>query len=155
MSPKLQTTLTDLPFEGSNPTSNFIHIIHDLLSPIECHILIQSHQNLVPSNVTKDTIRLREQFDDDALSKKLWERLETFYGEDRVKDEEGNWWKSTGLNERFRLCRYDKGKFVQIAQLQHLTISRRQILTPLRWKTDGRSGQPVFYDRQHISQHRS
>jgi len=110
MTSKLQTTLTDLYFDGSNPTTNFIHIIHDLLSPIECQILIQSHKNLVPSNVTRDTIRFREQFDDDALSSKLWERLRSFYGEDRIKDENGYWWKATGLNERFRLCRYDKGE---------------------------------------------
>lgn len=111
MTSKFQTTLTDLHFDGSDPTTNFIHIIHNLLSPIECQILIQSHKNLVPSNVTRDTIRFREQFDDDALSSKLWERLRSFYGEDRIKDEDGYWWKATGLNERFRLCRYDKGVF--------------------------------------------
>jgi hypothetical protein len=111
MTSKLNTTLTDLHFDGCNPTTNFIHIIHDLLSSIECHILIQSHKNLVPSNVTRDTVRFREQFDDEALSSNLWERLRSFYGEDRIKDEDGYSWKATGLNERFRLCRYDKGVF--------------------------------------------
>jgi hypothetical protein len=108
--PKPETTLTSIPFHGSNPTTTFLHIIHDLLTPIECHVLIQSHKNLVPANVTRGTIRLREQFDDVPLSETLWNRLKSFYGEDRVQDEDGYWWKSTGLNEHFRLCRYDQGK---------------------------------------------
>ncbi|KAF2800243.1 hypothetical protein K505DRAFT_383349 [Melanomma pulvis-pyrius CBS 109.77] len=105
----LQPTRTDLPFPGSNQTTHFVHVIHNLVSSSECQKLIESHKNLVPSNVTPETIRTREQFDDEALSELLWERLRDFYGEDRVKDEDGCWWNVTGLNERFRLCRYDKG----------------------------------------------
>ncbi|KAF2705741.1 hypothetical protein K504DRAFT_536726 [Pleomassaria siparia CBS 279.74] len=88
MSTTIRPTLSNFQFSGSNPTTNF---------------------NLIPSNVTPETVRAREQFDDDELSALLWERLREFYGEDRVKDEGGCWWTATRLNEKFRLCRYDAG----------------------------------------------
>ncbi|KAG9228989.1 hypothetical protein BJ875DRAFT_214147 [Amylocarpus encephaloides] len=106
---QLQPTLLDLPFEGSNPTTHFINIIQNFLTEEECQGLIGSHKNLIPSNVTPETIRLREQFDDESLAELLWSRLKGFYEGHRLKDNEGNWWRITGLNERFRLCRYDKG----------------------------------------------
>jgi len=107
---QLQPTLAEHPFQGSDSATHFVNIITNLLSESECQNLISSHKDLIPSNVTPQTIRTREQFDDCELSDLLWERLKYFYGKHRVKDEEGYWWKATGLNERFRLCRYEKGR---------------------------------------------
>lgn len=49
-------------------------------------------------------------FFDTDLADLLWTRLKTFYENDTVKDEEGNAWKIKGLNDRFRLAKYDKGE---------------------------------------------
>ena len=113
--PKPQATLSSLPLlpvPSSNPTppEHFIHLIHSLLTPVECAQVIRTHQNLIPSNVTPSTKRDRELFEDERLAEMLWERLKEFYGEDRVRDEDGQWWRAKGLNERLRLCRYLPGE---------------------------------------------
>ena len=157
---QLQPTLAELSFQGSDSTTYFVNIITNLLSKSECQTLISSHKDLIPSNVTPQTIRTREQFDDYELSDLLWERLKYFYGKHRVKDEERYWWKAARLNERFRLCRYEKGRLDQSTKSWErgtnyppLTPLRRQILAPLRWKTNGRSKQPILHDRQYVPQY--
>lgn len=109
-------TLTNLPLPPSTlPTPSldyFVHVISNLLTPQECSLIINGHRNLIPSNVTPTTVRDREQFDDETLAELLWSRLEQLYGNDRIQDEDGMWWKAKGLNSRFRLCRYlPGGKF--------------------------------------------
>jgi hypothetical protein len=117
MSQTILPTLTSLSFSPSlntpsppDPTTHFLHTITSLLSPQECTSIITSHQKLIPSNVTPGTKRDREAFDEPELSLLLWARLRQFYGKDRVKDEDGQWWRARGLNERFRLCRYLPGE---------------------------------------------
>jgi len=102
--------LTHLPFPSDNPT-HFVHIISNLLSESECTRIIESHQNLVSSNLTLGTIRTRELFDDKALADLLWSRISQFYVGDRIKDEDGYWWKAKGLNPHLRLSKYEKRLF--------------------------------------------
>ena len=52
---------------------------------------------------------MREQFDDPALAEKLWSRISPFYKDERIKDEDGYWWRCSGLNVGMRLSRYDSG----------------------------------------------
>lgn len=112
-------TLTSLAFKIEKP-HHFVHIISNLLAPSECEAIIGSHKNLIPSNVTPETVRTREVFDDSALAEKLWERIRGFYENDtatgRVYDEDGEAWVVSGLNERFRLCFYEKGSFLVSGQ---------------------------------------
>jgi hypothetical protein len=65
---------------------------------------------LSPSAPTIGTIRAREQFDDPVLAAKLWSRISHFYKDDRIKDEDGYWWRCKGLNIHVRLARYNSGK---------------------------------------------
>lgn len=109
----MSVSLTNLPIESSewsaDPT-HFIHVLSNLLSETECEEIIKAHTNLVPSNITIGTIRMREQFDDDALASRLWSRISHFYKDQRIKDEDGYWWKCKGLNPHMRLSKYDAGK---------------------------------------------
>lgn len=89
-----------------SPPEHFIHLIHHLLTPTECTQIIAAHQNLIPSNVTPGTKRDRQLFEDEELAERIWQRLKEFYGGDRVKDEDGQWWRASSLNARLRLCRY-------------------------------------------------
>jgi hypothetical protein len=111
MNPK--PTLSYLPFSppSSNP-EHFVHIIHNLLTASECASIIENHKNLIPSNVTPGTVRTRQQYSDEKLASILWERLEPFYEGDKGKvvDEDGCTWTAAGLNDSFRLCRYEKGE---------------------------------------------
>ena len=107
-----QPTLSHLPFPSSSP-NHFVHIISNLLTPEECEVLIKGHPNLVPSNVTTNTIREREMFDDETLASLLWSRLEPFYGKDEIIDEDGSVWKANCLNDRFRFCKYLPGMCIQ------------------------------------------
>jgi hypothetical protein len=115
LSPKLIPTLTHLPFTSDSP-DHFVHIISNLLTEGECDELIRTHTNLVPSNVTRDTIREREMFQDADLAELLWHRLRGFYDGGEIADEDGCVWRARGLNERFRLCKYEKGKFHHLQQ---------------------------------------
>ncbi|KAG0645410.1 hypothetical protein D0Z07_8955 [Hyphodiscus hymeniophilus] len=111
MSETPQPTLTNLSLSHPSltpPPSHFVHQIHNLLSTQECLSLILSHKNLIASNVTPTTIRTREAFTDYALATLLWSRL-PFYHDTKILDEANHSWFAVGLNERFRLCRYEKG----------------------------------------------
>lgn len=107
-------TLTLLPYATSisDPTAPIIHLLANLLTPSECTSIIANHQNLTPSNITANTIRSREVFEDEELAAKVWERMKGFYEgkeEGKVVDEDGEVWKVAGLNEVWRLCFYDEG----------------------------------------------
>ena len=111
----LNPTLTPLPFNDTKP-DHFVHTISNLFSEFECNAIIQQHKNLTESNITPGTIRTRQQFEDFKLAERVWERLRGFYeGEEgegrggRVRDQDGEWWRVSGLNERWRLCLYEKG----------------------------------------------
>lgn len=97
-----------------------IHILHDLLSPQKCEELIGAHLDLIPANVTAQTVRTRQVFEDEELAASIWKQIECFFVEeldvqrdDRavglVKDADGEVWKVKGLNERWRLCLYEAG----------------------------------------------
>ncbi|KAH8598229.1 hypothetical protein B0O99DRAFT_592114 [Bisporella sp. PMI_857] len=98
-------TLQPLEFPSNDP-SEFVHIISNLLRQEECEDLIRSHTNLVPSNVTSQTIREREMFFDQDLAERLWSRIEKFYRDSSIVDEEGSKWKAIGLNDKFRFCKF-------------------------------------------------
>jgi hypothetical protein len=109
----MSVTRATLPIqsaEWSTDPTHFVHVFSNLLSQAECEEIIKSHTNLVPSAPTIGTIRAREQFDDPALTAKLWSRISHLYKDDRIKDEDGNWWGCKGLNIHMRLAKYDSGK---------------------------------------------
>jgi hypothetical protein len=106
--PKMPPELYALPFTPESP-SHFVHIVTSLLSSAECSSIINNQTNLTPSNVTASTRRDREIFDDNDITELVWERLKQFYGADRIEDEDGEYWAASGLNSRWRLCRYGKG----------------------------------------------
>lgn len=105
-------------------TPSEVHILTSLLTPTECTSIIDAHLDLVPSNVTAQTVRSREVFVDEELAGRVWERMEGFFesrgeeegvmtGREKVKgwvrDEDGEEWRVKGLNEVWRLCCYDVG----------------------------------------------
>ena len=104
-----QTTLPIESTEWTSDQTHFVHVLSNLLSKAECEEIIRAHTNLVPSNITIGTIRTREQFDDPQLANKLWSRMSQFYEDERIKDEDGYWWKCKGLNTLMRLSKYDAG----------------------------------------------
>ena len=93
---------------ASDPT-HFVHVLANLLSKSECEEIINAHTNLVFAATTIGTIRMREQFDDPALAQKLWSYISPFYRDQRIKDDDGYWWKCKGLNTGMRLSRYEPG----------------------------------------------
>lgn len=112
----MSPTLSKLPLP--NPSAeNYVHVISDLLSPSECEALINAHTPSLATNGQQLTNRLRHMIDDDALAAKLWERLEPFYDNLQIVDEEQVGWTAAGLNSRFRFCLYESGK------TQHIPIS--------------------------------
>jgi len=107
--------LRSLPF-APEKAHHFVHVISNLLNSEECSEIINSYQNLTPSNVTPETVRTREIFDDEELAETLWARLRQVYDlsnfdidPTRIVDEDGETWTLSGLNSRFRLCLYEKG----------------------------------------------
>jgi hypothetical protein len=109
----MSVTRATLPIqsaEWSTDPTHFVHVLSNLLSQAECEEIIRAHTNLVPSNLTIGTVRAREQFDDPVLAAKLWSRISHFYKDDRIKDEDGYWWRCKGLNIHMRLSKYDSGK---------------------------------------------
>lgn len=114
---QLQPTFTSIPLSIDNhepSTHNSIDIITSLLNPSECATIIEKHQNLTPSNITPETVRTREVFEDAELAERVWERLKGFYGnitggKGTVIDEDGEVWKAKGFNEVWRLCFYEEG----------------------------------------------
>ncbi|KAK0125293.1 hypothetical protein ONS95_000677 [Cadophora gregata] len=120
-----------LPVEaGRGPRA--IYILQNLLSAKECKDIIKSHTNLIPANVTPETIRDRQVFQDEELAKRVWRRIQPFFLaseeeekrriedkgrkrsnvegiEGNVEDKDRDVWKVSGLNEHWRLARYGIG----------------------------------------------
>ena len=105
-----------------------IYVFKDLLAEEECLKIIKDNRDLVPSNVSPETVRSRQVFEDGELAERVWKRIERFFvdgGEnggvvDSERDEDdkvygvvvdgdGEKWKVSSLNERWRLCCYDVG----------------------------------------------
>lgn len=117
-----------------------IYIFHDLLSQSQCEDVIGAHLDLVPANVTAQTVRTRQVFEDEELATSVWEKIKDSFVEelesqegDRavglVKDSDGEVWKVKGLNERWRLCLYEAGSCLmshhnlQVSDTTHPTTS--------------------------------
>ncbi len=129
--PHPMPALHSLPFSPEK-AHHFVHVISNLLTPEECSEIIDSHQNLTPSNVTPETVRMREIFDDEQLAETLWARLRQVYdlsnidiNPTRIFDEYGEPWVLSGLNSRFRLCLYEKGMhpFFLFAEIEPVLTS--------------------------------
>lgn len=113
MFPMHSITIPQTPSTQSKQVQQ-IHIVTNLLDTSQCSEIIFQHTNLTPSNVTRDTIRDREVFDDQELSDLLWSRLRGNFERNKVVDEDGCEWVAEGLNERFRLCRYLPGTYTSL-----------------------------------------
>jgi hypothetical protein len=125
--PTLQPELTIIPLPSGSP-ARFVYQISNLLTPEECRAIIEEHQDLVPLNATVGTIRSREIFEDPVLAERLFSRLAPFISgplstpstesnsniiPELVLDESEEW-RIKGLNEVWRLARYDEGgKFIR------------------------------------------
>jgi hypothetical protein len=116
----MSTRLSNLPLPNLSD-ENYVHVISNLLTPIECKALIDEHTPSVTTNGTMITNRLRHMIDDDKLANKLWQRLEPFYGSVQIVDEERVGWTASGLNSRFRFCLYEPGK-IQLPLLVFLRV---------------------------------
>ena len=68
----------DLPGEpGRGPRA--IHVFHNILSAQECQEIIESHTDLIPANVTTETIRDRQMFENEELGARIWGRIQPFF----------------------------------------------------------------------------
>ncbi|OCL08080.1 hypothetical protein AOQ84DRAFT_439812 [Glonium stellatum] len=96
----------DLPNQTS---SHFVHIISNLLNPEECKSIIDQYDpSVIPTSAAYST-RLRHIFEDEDLARLLWIRLEPFYANTTIADEEQCTWRPTQLNPHFRFCKYAPG----------------------------------------------
>ncbi|KAL5324957.1 hypothetical protein ACEPPN_006078 [Leptodophora sp. 'Broadleaf-Isolate-01'] len=122
----LPPILHTLPIPTLSPPRS-IHLISNLLTPTECNSLVDTHTNLIPSNVTPTTVRDREVFTDPALASLLWSRIATLFKEEmgKIVDEDGERWTVRGLNETFRLCRYtqDGRRLESVNEQAFMTIN--------------------------------
>jgi hypothetical protein len=99
-------SVLDLPNQSA---SHFVHTISNLLTAEECTSTINQHDSsLIPTSAAYST-RLRHIFDDDDFARLLWARLEPFYADTIITDEEHCKWKPAHLNPRFRFCKYAPG----------------------------------------------
>jgi hypothetical protein len=60
-------------------------------------------------------VRTRQAFDDEQLASLIWQRVKPHFDNDEelhtIVDEDGEVWDVSGLNERWRLCLYEDGKY--------------------------------------------
>jgi hypothetical protein len=96
----------DLPYQSSE---HFVHLVSNLLSPSECHQIIEDHEKSLISTSGAYSSRLRHMYLDYKLVDVLWDRLKPFYASARVVDEEGQAWRATSLNPFLRFCKYKPG----------------------------------------------
>ncbi|PVH89787.1 hypothetical protein DL98DRAFT_508034 [Cadophora sp. DSE1049] len=151
-----------------------VYIFQNILSAQECQEIIDSHTDLIPANVTTETIRDRQIFEDEKLAEKIWGRIQPFFflpsdeeekkisnvegGQDdraeriegRVEDKDSDIWKVSGLNERWRLARYGPGgKFSPHTDGRRLASVNSQafytINIYLNTVTDGCGGATRFF----------
>jgi hypothetical protein len=104
----MQSSLTSLQLPGESRTY-FVHKISNLLSPSECEAIVEAHEGDLASTSGTYSGRLRDIFDDEDLADRLWQRLKTFYQDNRIIDDEGQSWRALELNKRFRFCKYKPG----------------------------------------------
>lgn len=129
-------------------------LVHGFLSAEECAALIDAAEtrgfvgagsDYPPSYRNND----RQVLDDDALARRLFERLRG-YAPERLVDADGAGWRLHALNERLRLCRYRPGQRFNIHQdgVHHRGADERTRLTFMIYLTDGDAfdgGDTVFY----------
>ncbi|RDW67604.1 hypothetical protein BP6252_09000 [Coleophoma cylindrospora] len=85
-----------------------IHLVHHLLSQEECNELIATQTDLTAYE-TRYARRNRSIFPDPKLSERIWSRIQPFFKDEICMDDDGEEWKVQGLNEVWRLVRYDEG----------------------------------------------
>ena len=56
-----------------------IYVFKDLLAEEECLKIIKDNRDLVPSNVSPETVRSRQVFEDGELAERVWKRIERFF----------------------------------------------------------------------------
>lgn len=129
-------------------------LVHGFLSAEECTALIDAAEargfvgagsDYPPSYRNND----RQVLDDDALARRLFDRLRT-YAPERLVDADGAGWRLHALNERLRLCRYRPGQRFNLHQdgVHHRGADERTRLTFMIYLTDGEAfdgGDTVFY----------
>ncbi|MBW8809390.1 MAG: 2OG-Fe(II) oxygenase [Lysobacter sp.] len=129
-------------------------LVHGFLNTEECAALIDAAEargfvgagsDYPPSYRNND----RQVLDDDALARRLFERLRA-YAPERLVDADGAGWRLHALNERLRLCRYRPGQRFNIHQdgVHHRGADQRTRLTFMIYLTDGEAfdgGDTVFY----------
>lgn len=171
------STMSDQPLSPSPTTHQIplthdveqasIYIFDDLLTVEECDEIIQAYKDLIPSNVSPETVRTRQVFEDARLAEKVWKRIEGFFSEGSgevnakavgmVVDGDGERWRVKGLNERWRLCCYDVGMSSRELFFKGLStnINRRQVFTASRHAPLSFHLPAVLYDTQHLPHHPS
>jgi WD40 repeat protein len=129
-------------------------LVHGFLDAEECAALIDAAEargfvgagsDYPPSYRNND----RQVLDDDALARRLFERLRA-YAPERLVDADGAGWRLHALNERLRLCRYRPGQRFNIHQdgVHHRGADERTRLTFMIYLTDGDAfdgGDTLFY----------
>jgi hypothetical protein len=104
--PRVQCRRIPLPTDSEN---NWLHIVSDLLSGLECSHLIQNLSPRLEPQGASFTSRSRYIFKDNSLASTLWPRLQPFYGSVKFTDQCGYEWYPTHVNEHFRFCKYVAG----------------------------------------------
>jgi 2OG-Fe(II) oxygenase superfamily len=82
-----------------------VYVVPNLLSSDECNTLIESFENA--DSIERLRTRNRIMFESEKLAEWLWDRIENFYEHNQITDEYGDTWEAYGLNDRFRMVRYD------------------------------------------------
>jgi predicted 2-oxoglutarate/Fe(II)-dependent dioxygenase YbiX len=152
---ELENELAKLDTEHPLPAAmGHCLLVHGFLDPDECSALIEAAEargfvgagsDYPPSYRNND----RQVLDDDALARRLFDRLRT-YAPERLVDGDGAGWRLHALNERLRLCRYRPGQRFNIHQdgVHHRGADQRTRLTFMIYLTDGDAfdgGDTVFY----------
>jgi 2-oxoglutarate-Fe(II)-dependent oxygenase superfamily protein len=93
----------------TDSTSNWLHILSNLLSDPECIEIINQNTHSLEPQAASFTSRSRCIFEDAALASTLWTRLSPFYSKTQYTDEDGYQWHATHINDHFRFCKYVSG----------------------------------------------
>lgn len=87
-------------------------IWYDCLSKELCEQFIQKAETSELQTIFK---KQRIMWDDPKQSQEMWENLDVYnclkqLGQHEVQDKDGDTWKAIGLNQRFRLVKYDNNQ---------------------------------------------